>query len=266
MSLPPPSDHLQLLIAGYVLGNLSPDEATQFEQLLASNPAIAQDIDAFQHALEMSYGTPEVAPPSPLKAQILTAYQQQMDASAGSPLQASAKPAPSASPSHLSRRSRLNWGNRWSIAAAALIVALGISNYRLWLRVQRQQVETPAPALQFYSLEGTEPNSNASAQLSVNPSTLHATLTATNLAPLPPDQVYALWTVVEVDAPVTTDSKGAVLTDVFQVNQSGEFSTTIPLPPIYQHSQWIKLVAITVETVSAPQAHQGTPILKTADL
>lgn len=58
-----PSEQLQLLIAGYVLGDLSSEEVEEFEQLLANDSAIADEVARMQKALEISYAPPEVAPP-----------------------------------------------------------------------------------------------------------------------------------------------------------------------------------------------------------
>ena len=48
------SEHLQLLIAGYVLGDLDLNEATEFEQILTADPAIAAEVAQMQQALELS--------------------------------------------------------------------------------------------------------------------------------------------------------------------------------------------------------------------
>ena len=68
-----PSEQLQLLIAGYVLGDLSPEEVEEFEQLQANNPAIADEVAQMQKALEISYAPPEVMPPPHLRSNLLEA-------------------------------------------------------------------------------------------------------------------------------------------------------------------------------------------------
>ena len=70
------SEQLQLLIAGYVLGDLNANEAKEFEQLLATNPAIVREVAAMQQALELSYAPPEVSPPRKLRSQVLAAAHQ----------------------------------------------------------------------------------------------------------------------------------------------------------------------------------------------
>ena len=73
MKEPLSPDALQQLIAGYVLYDLSPEEATQFEQLMANDPAIATEVERMQQALESAYGVSEVAPPPHLAAAVLAA-------------------------------------------------------------------------------------------------------------------------------------------------------------------------------------------------
>jgi len=240
-----PSEQLQLLIAGYVLGDLSPEEIEEFEQLLANDPAIAQEVAQMQKALEISYAPPEVAPPSHLRAAILEANKQQQD-----------KPLSIARP----QRS-FSWIQAMGVAAAVLIAALGISNYRLWQSLHAVQTEVqPSEPLTFV-LQPQDTNLSASATLRVNPSTLEAELNAQNLPTLPPGKVYALWTVLPQGAPFTTDDKDAVLTAVFAVDTNGNASENIEVPQVYRNQGLVTAVAITVEDANAPQRHEGAPVL-----
>ena len=50
--LPPECE--QLLITGYVLGNLSPAEALLLQEMLAENPDLNEQVVAMQEALESS--------------------------------------------------------------------------------------------------------------------------------------------------------------------------------------------------------------------
>ena len=86
---------------------------------------------------------------------------------------------------------------------------------------------------------------------------------ASSLPPLPPEKAYALWTVVGKDVPYTTDEKGAILTAVFQVNEQGNFSREIALPQPHLEPKTIQKLAITIEDVSAPQAHTGSIFIST---
>jgi anti-sigma factor RsiW len=64
----------QLLMAGYILGDLSPEEAVAFEQLLATDPSLMQELAQLQQALDLAYGV-EVQPPPHLRTSILKAHQ-----------------------------------------------------------------------------------------------------------------------------------------------------------------------------------------------
>lgn len=242
------SEQLELLIAGYVLGDLSIEEAREFEQLLQENPAIAQEVERMQKVLEMSYAPPEVAPPPHLRSAILKANSSQAQEPEVTP-----RPA-------LSLPWRSLWVKSIGVAAAALIVALGISNYRLQQSLQVQNQVRPSPSL-TYTLRPKAANSPASATVNVDRSKLEAVLNVDNLPPLPPEKVYVLWTVLKPGAPFTTDSKNAILTEVFKVDAQGDAVETIAVPEVYRDRSLVTAVAVTVENAVAPQKHEGTPIL-----
>ncbi|MEP0873760.1 anti-sigma factor [Trichocoleus desertorum AS-A10] len=244
-----PSEELQLLIAGYVLGDLSPEEAAEFERLLRQDPAIAQEVAQMQNALEMSYAPPEVTPPSHLRSVILDKAQV-----AGAEM--------NTQPAFRSRKT-LSWRSGLEVAAAVLIVALGINNYRLSQALQTSQAETQRYAALTYILDATESNSQAAATVVVNPNTLEATITVQNLPPLPPGKVYALWTVLTPNAPFTTDQKQAILTETFQVDERGNLAQTSSVSKVYRSKELVTKIAVTVEDVNAPQKHTGAPIIIT---
>ncbi|WP_421656794.1 hypothetical protein [Leptothermofonsia sp. ETS-13] len=123
-----PSEELQLLIAGYVLGDLSPEEAAEFERLLAEDLAIAEEVARMQDALEMSYAPPEVPPPAHLRSAVLDQV-------------ISATPEPPAA-FNPRVRTRMPWRSLMEVAAAAVIIALGINNYHLGQELKSAQVET----------------------------------------------------------------------------------------------------------------------------
>ena len=49
---PLPLECEQLLISGYVLGNLSPAEALLFEEILTENPDLIEQVTLMQQALD----------------------------------------------------------------------------------------------------------------------------------------------------------------------------------------------------------------------
>lgn len=236
-----PLERQQELIAGYVLGDLSPEEVAEFEHLLAQDPAIAAEVFQMQQALELAYAPPEIAPPDRLRSTLLAKVSDR----------------PIADVTRFPQRAM-------AIVAAALIVVLAGSNYRLWRTLQTAQIESQSAPL-IYALQPTDsnPSAAATATISVNPDRLEATIEMRNLPPLQTDQVYALWTVLAPNAPYTTDAKQAILTKVFQVDGRGNFTQTIAVPEVYRRGLVAK-VAVTIESATAPQKHTGSPILITS--
>lgn len=251
-----PSEQLQLLIAGYILGDLDPDEAATFEQLLAENPAMSIEVERMQKALELAYAPAEVMPPVRLRSAVLSPSQLPPQPA----LQPSTK---STQPTQQSVSSGFPWGKVAGAAAAVLLVSLGVSNYRLWQTLQIVQAQRQQFDPLTYSLKSTSPTNPATATVIVDPNTLEANLIVNNLPPPPPGKVYVLWTVLEKGAPLTTDNKDAILTEVFQVDADGDFAQTISVPDVYRSEALITKVAVTVEDADRPQAHVGAPILIT---
>jgi anti-sigma-K factor RskA len=245
------SEHLQLLIAGYVLGNLDADEAAEFEQIVINDPAIAARVSQMQSVLEESFGVSEVSPPAHLRSAILLADHN------------SKRPSAPISPviSKNSYRRSLPWNRIIHVAAAVIIVALGISNYRFWRTLQASQSETQQAATLVYSLQATSESNTASATVAIDPDRLEAVLTVQNLPPLPPGKVYVLWTVVRKDAPVTRDAKSAILTEVFNVDAQGSISQVIGVPKVFRSADLVSNMAVTIEDATAPEKHQGKPVM-----
>lgn len=245
-----PSEQVQLLIAGYVLGDLDPNEVEEFERLLANDPMIMQEVVQTQRALDLAYAPPEVEPSAHLRDAIMAA--------------ASAKS--SSMPVSVLRLDRpgFPWNKAMGLAAAGLIVALAISNYRLWQTLEATQVG-PEPETLTYVLQGDRSTRTAAsaAVVVVNPETLEASLTAQDLPPLPLGKVYALWTLPKPGAPYTTDPKGAILIGTFQVDSKGNATKTVVVPEIYRSRDLVAKVAVTVEDATAPQRHQGKPVMIT---
>lgn len=248
-TLPPECE--QLLVSGYVLGNLSPAEALLFAEMLADNHQLTEEVAAMQQTLDLVYNPYQVSPPDSLRDRILAVANAQQI-------------APTAT---LSSKIRATTSSRLSKifgAIALLTIAfLSIANYRLWRSVQTADIAKVIDQ-KTYLLEGKDfPRTQA--KLIVNPNQLRATLIAQNLPPLPPKKVYALWTVVGKDVPYTTDQKGAILTAVFQVNKAGNFTQQVAVPQPHLESRTIKKIALTVEDISAPQNHTGSIFMATED-
>ncbi len=267
----------QNLAAGYVLGDLSLEESCLFEQLLTDNPNLQNEVAELQHSLEQVYGE-EISVPETLKSRILAASAQLLDLASNSiPTSESVPDLSSALPTSIDARARFRprftgaaaqrASSGLGIVAAIAVIALSIQNYSLKQQLQQIQaslIEQPdllANETLALSLEPTDALQTGAVEIIISPSQLTAQLKAANLPPLPAGQVYALWTVVAEDAPVTADSQNAILTAAFTVDESGNQAEQIPLPSVFQNQAAVKAVAITIEDAAAPQLHQSSPIL-----
>lgn len=255
MSMSP--EELQHLIAGYVLYTLSPEESAILDDLMRTNPDIHTEIERMQTALELTFMPSDVQPPEQLRSQILN-LARQGSLQSSEPSSINAAPIPLFAPRQTQRR---GWIISLGAIAASLVVGLSISNYMLWRSLQfaRSQLQ-PSEAVTV-SLEPTADDSPVAATVAIDPANLQATLNIENLPPLPEGQVYVLWTVLEADAPFTTDAKNAILTETFTVDDQETQLQQIALPPVYRDRRWVKAIAITVEAAEAPQRHEASPIL-----
>lgn len=252
-----PSECEELLISGYVLGNLSPAEAGLFAEIRAENPEIEEKILELQTSLDVAYFPIEIDPPANLKAKIIAANTQG---------NISAEKTSSNRANALSSEGiKLSWGKVLTTISGILVLVLSLSNYWFWQSLQKASPDNSPPAevtkQKIYALQGV--NSPGKAQLVVNPQRLNATLTVSNLDPLPPNKVYALWTVIGKEAPFTTDAKGAILTEVFQVDSDGAITKNITVPRVHRDAQLIQKIAITIEKAIAPQTHAGSILIST---
>ncbi|MBD1873652.1 anti-sigma factor [Nodosilinea sp. FACHB-131] len=246
------SEQLQQLLAGYVLYDLSPEESIALAELLAANPDLQQDIDQLQQALEIAYDGDPVSPPAHLRTALLQTAAQLVDGAE----------AVSAPVSTLGLRPR-RWGSLWGAAAAALIAGLSLSNLMLWRTLQLERASQPEDETLTIALGSPGGDtSSGQAQVVINPNTLAGSLMVENLPALEPGTVYVLWTVVDPNATATVDQKNAILTTVFTVDEQGQVSQPIDLPPVYRRDRdLVRAVAITKESATAPQAHLSPPLL-----
>ena len=251
-----PTEAQQLLIAGYVLGHLNADEAAVFSKEIAADPLLQREVQRLQNALEAGFLPAEVTPPPHLRTALLNRAQTLRQAQTEEQTQTENRPLLLQPAAPLPARVK-----GLGIIAALAIVGLSLSNVFLWRSLQKLRLASAKqPTLQI-ALEPTETDLPASATVSVDPNRLQATLTVENLPPLPADQVYVLWTVLEADAAYTTDDKNAILTEVFTVNDQAQVSAQILVPRAFREADLVEAVAITIEDAEAPQRHDSAPIL-----
>ncbi|MGD1905193.1 MAG: hypothetical protein ACFB0C_04270 [Leptolyngbyaceae cyanobacterium] len=147
------SDELQTLAAGYVLGDLSSEEMAHFQQLLETQPELAQTVAALQETLAMlPYGLPPQRPAGEVRSRLLKTAA------------AERKPEPAIKPPQRNRLRRSPWLMR--IAASTALV-LGGSSLWLGYRVVTLQAQLTA-AEHFVELALTD-GSTAEPAITVSP-------------------------------------------------------------------------------------------------
>lgn len=207
-----PLEMWEELVAGYVLEDLSLEEKKAFDQLLQERPElVAAEIRHLKETLAMTpYALPEALPSPLLRNQLLVAAEQQtaqvIDLATVAP-----------------RRS-VAWLSWAGSAAAVIALVFGLDSYRL-----RQELQTAQGQLaqqqsivsmlqqantRLVTLRSSGPSSEASGNLVVTPSDKDAVLVLKNLAPVPKEQVYRLWAVINGKkfpyGQFTPDPKGTV--------------------------------------------------------
>jgi Anti-sigma-K factor rskA len=212
---PNPTD----LVAGYILDDLSPEEAARLNQALAETPALHGEIAAFGEAFALlPYDMPLQSPAAGLKAKILSAASQSIK-----PTQAT--PASNVVPIGTSRRTWQRWIPAISTGIAAIAIAtIGLNQVQLSRQSQQtialqQQLDATntkleslqrelkasqstisiltQPGSQTYALAGKTANPQngqlATAQLVARPGDRKVTIVAHALPKLQNNQVYRLW-------------------------------------------------------------------------
>ena len=139
-----PSERIQELAAGYVLGDLSSEEAAEFHQLLVEYPELATEVDSLQEVREMMAYLPEVAPPPHLRNKILAATQT-TDKSKISKL----------------KLAIFRWNNLATGIAALVAIAFGLNNYYLRQQINITQTQLTQQKEVIAKLQESDAASNS---------------------------------------------------------------------------------------------------------
>lgn len=196
MNESPDLERIKSLAAGFVLDDLTPEEAEEFQQLLTNNLELVKEVDDLQEVLrQVLDGFTQVeAPPNLLPAIIAKAE--------GSIYYTTVK------------RSRMQWGRIAGSLAALFVVVLGFDYYRLrqnlgvltannqHLRQELRQAQAVNTLLQesgtrLFTFKGVNTTNAASGSIMMNPDRQKAVMVVRNLPAPPPGQVYLLWTVID---------------------------------------------------------------------
>lgn len=257
-------DNWHDLIAGYTLGNLTPAEQAQLEQLLQAHPELHPELQAYESAMaQLPQILPEQPPSADLEATILRALHLEQRDDERPALQLVQRPFP------------VGWGVGAAIAAG-LIAALGWSNYQMrqeiavkqqalseanqqvqQLQENQRKMETVLASLRVtdktvHSLQGTGALAGASGNVITLAQERRAVLVLYNVPSLPPQQVYRMW----ADTPADED-----------LLYCGQFSpqeddTVELLLPHDGCSGPAQQVLITVDPITAPTDSGGELVMQ----
>ncbi|PZO39394.1 MAG: hypothetical protein DCF19_14230 [Pseudanabaena frigida] len=197
------------LLAGYVLGDLEPEEVTEMHRLIAEHPEIVKEIDRLQETLALlPLGLNESYPARDLRDRIAAvAIPTPVEDLLVDPLDPAINPSPK-----IKQSSRFYdlWNFTWmSFAAigAIALVSLGFDNYQM-----RQQIATNQVELQKYrqtiamlqgadnrmiSLKGMGAIPTATGSVMIAPTEKTAMISIQNLMPIPQENSYRLWAIVD---------------------------------------------------------------------
>jgi anti-sigma-K factor RskA len=243
-------ERLEELMAGYVLGNLSSEEAEELNQLLTEYPELATEVQHLQEVLEvLPYALPEVEPPQHLRGVILNTTSADNSA------------APSnfkSRPWRTLRRSPVFWSRIIGSAAIVLVLALGLDNYRIRLKstimeakVARQKdviAMLQKPDTHVVPLKGMAQASAATGSMLMTPSESKAVLILQNLPILPKGQFYQLWT-------VKNDEK--IPWGQFRTSKHGTVFVKLSRPSNFE----VTALVITVEVSPTPITPGGPMVM-----
>ncbi len=278
MTRPTPEPEPIDLVAGYVLNDLSPEEADRLQQALTETPSLRGEIAAFGEALALlPYGMPIVEPSAHLKSKILNAAAQSIRPP--SPVLSNVVPIATAR--------RRNW-KQWIPAISTGIAAVAVTTLGLnQLQINRQSEQTAAlqrqldatkqeltnlrrelqanqntiallsqPDTQTYTLTGATPNPTnsrlAKARIIAKPGDRSVTLVAQDLPKLSNNQIYRLWAVAKPTA-------APMYCGEFRQDASGTAQWTAPSAACTQNPSQL---LITLDAPTDPTTSAGPLVMR----
>jgi hypothetical protein len=284
---PPISEEDMMLAAGYVLGDLTPEESSQFEQNLAESPALLSEVNALQVSLGLLPMAlqPAIAPPL-LKQRILTAHATETAVANAAPTNAAptnAAPTNAATsrlgavatdPSGASERSpdpvanilatqpaRFPWGKVLGGLSLLAALLLGADNWRLRQAIaqqnQRDQGVSVAEIMQrpnskLVSLKGE--GNDAAGTLMFTPGKWERVVVSLgDLPALPPDLIYRMW--------LRLDDGSVLPCGEFRTDDSGAVFITLRPEKGPPKGKKAKGIFVTLDPVNSPLDPDGKQIM-----
>jgi anti-sigma-K factor RskA len=236
------------LLAGYVLGDLDPEEVIEMHKIILEHPEIVTKIDHFQETLAMlPLGLSETSPPKNLRDRIATqAIPITVENLLTDPLVSSIDPFNEPLAPIINRSPRRK--NLWKLAAIGLssisaiaIMTLGFDNYQMRQQIATNQVELQKHRETIAMLQGSDNRMislkgmgaipTASGSVMIAPTEKTAMISIQNLRQIPQENNYRLWAIVDgkkVDcAQFRPDEQGKVFVKVPLGNALKQTTTLI---------------------------------------
>jgi len=245
------------LLAGYVLGDLEPEEVTAMQEIIVEHPEIIAEIDRLQETLALlPLSLDKSYPAKDLRDRIAAIAIPQMDAVAliEEPIITEIKRSP--------RRQ-----NFWKLASIGLssisaiaLVGLGFDNYQMRRQIATNQVELQkyrqAIAMlqgadnRMISLKGMGAIPAATGSVMIAPTEKTAMISIQNLKQISQDNSYRLWAIV--------DGK-KVDSAQFRPDEQGKVFVKVPLGNALKQST---AVIITIEPNKDMPEPTGEMVMK----
>jgi anti-sigma-K factor RskA len=248
-------DELREMAAAWALGSLSPEEAREFEALMARSPEVRSEAESYREVTAMlPLGAAVLAPDPGLKARVLARATGR------------AKRVP-----QLGRR----MGDRYLRLALAASLLLGLAMLAQAVRVERERARLAreivavqrelegrdsllaavfAPGVELHRLTTTREDA-PEVQLFWNRRNQVALLHARRLPALGPDRAYQLWLIPEGGSPIPSS--------VFSPGADGDVlvrDVRLPLPTQGRYAAF----AVTEEPAGGSRAPTTTPLFVAA--
>jgi RNA polymerase sigma-70 factor, ECF subfamily len=246
-------EQIELLLAGYALGNLTSEEVIQYKRLLEEHPELTPEVECLQAALSLLPLTLPVTErmPSDLEDRILQRAQADI----------TVVPViipPSQSPQRLSKPWRMVLIGAMTFTMSFLgIRACQLGQEVESLQTKNQQLQRSQqiltllrePNKRFITMQSTTSGSEASGSLMVVPHRDLGLMGLQQVDPLPDEQVYRLWAMVNGQPVFCAD---------FKPNSHGEVLLEVPF------KQWSMAteVIVTVEPKKPLAEPTGEVLLK----
>lgn len=171
------------LMVEYVLGELPRADAEAFERSMASDAALAAEVQRLRNTLDLMPFAAVTEPPPELRGKVLQAAERQ------------SRSVPAAKPARPARR--IVWSRFAAAAAAAIAIGFGIDSYRVRTELALQREVTAMlqepNVVRSFALAGTGSAGSSFGNVSLDLDAKKGAVAFRHLPALPADQVYRLW-------------------------------------------------------------------------